>query len=783
MSLDLSGKISGIESLITTKVGNKSLSDGSVGPEVFRANGQIENTVNIDTLSFGFGVSGNVIVNVFNSSDDKDKGSSGEEDETVVLALPTTTTNNSDNMILTPPLMVDYANNSVVVKTTLLAKVSGNLSGSFSPLIFSIDGSKQIELSRYTTHSRSDNAFDTILNSLKNFDYAISSSAIKQIAAQQALSYRLTGNLTSSISISYSDIITGNLSILSNFVKKGELFAFKATASASVDFKLAISGDFLLIFTREDANNIKISLKKATSREIDIGFSAGVEVGFKDPSAITKLATDFLTGISGKATQLIDQIMATPNKLFNELTDLEKDLVKWLAERIGLNSALNDLNVLRQKWQEIINNLTSNIKKVVETKIQFMFQASYNRISSKTSILEAVVSENLIDTHHKELLLCNIDGILDKIRANSNGYKLIRYFHQEILEKVLSWGFIFSFGKVGFSSRDTINKRKVTLENINKEQKITYTATRKYESNWFGDKESWLATFKSEMDSFKSVPQTTDFRYGLSLKLSRTEKNLSKDELRRFLDYALIWKVINKKDLQEIAEKHANQTNGEKTEFSLDIEADDETFRKLATAVKTASIDDIAIALGRAMPWTSVLKDKPVRSDVDIRTTLYAPLWKAYLQNPSNSLSSYANMAANFLSNQPNGNDAVFFEQFRDGAGNFNQFSFPWIIQKDGSTSTSDNSGIAKKWNNFKKGMSNLHDVIQPGQSKEVKEIENIFNLLEPFWSQSFFMYAVGALFVNLATKGNYLEQLKCSLTIKFPDIVKDNTHLYSTSN
>jgi hypothetical protein len=765
MSVNIAGSIdSDAKGLITAAVGSKQLGDASVGPAVFTAKASLGVKTVAEGINFGFNAQGNVNVNVnvFNSNDDVDRLG--------VLGLPEQPQPNNEGISFASPLKVDYPRDKVVIKTALLGQVSGNISGAASGVSFGIEAAKTVEFIRYNSVARQTLAFNAILNELTNFDSAIDVADILQLQTGQALAYRLSGTFNTSVAVSWADIFLGNINALANTLKQGELLAIDITTVGSANLKVGISGDFLVAFTREQNGKIRISVKKAASRSLGLGIDAGIQIGFKNPDALSAAINQVINSIAGDASATIDKVFAAPDMLLSDLNSTEQQLIRELAKRLGLEPLVDTLNSIRQKWQEIKNKVPTTIQEIVKAKIGLMFQASYARLKETATILEVIVAEALVAEHHRDLLLGNIDPLLDKIRANTVGYELVRYFYQEVLTIMKSWGLMLSLGKLQLGGKDSINERRVITKNINDEQQISYTGSRMYQSTWFKDRESWIGTFKAEMDSYLANPTTADFRYGLAIESSWQENTLSEDELRDFLDNAQVWQVIDGDDIQKIVNSHKTQL-AKKAICTLSFKADDVVFKKLLADFANLSDDQLTEAIARAFAASMPrLKDYPVRASVPARTSFYAPLWKAYLKNPSLSLDNYASTAKQFVSNNNGGSALQLLESFRDAGGNYLFGSYVWIIHVDGTTVGGGVSGIADKWQKFKAGMKQLHQVSQAGSGKDYKEIEKIFDQLSPFWSQSFYLRAIGALWATLARQGGYLAEIEANLKLEFPD-------------
>src|SRR5262249_31563277 len=137
----------------------------------------------------------------------------------------------------------------------------------------------------------------------------------------------------------------------------------------------------------------------------------------------------------------------------------------------------------------------------------------------------------------------------------------------------------------------------------------------------------------------------------------------------------------------------------------LEVKIDDVAFSKLLRFATQTTVDHVALAMAKAMPWGS----QAARSMIDRRTRLYAALWKDYLANPNRSYRDYAGIARSTLQQMDNAAEVGGMEaDFPAGSAKTAwPISFAEMIRLNGSRPDGF-SGIAADWEQFKSAITDL---------------------------------------------------------------------------
>jgi hypothetical protein len=265
------------------------------------------------------------------------------------------------------------------------------------------------------------------------------------------------------------------------------------------------------------------------------------------------------------------------------------------------------------------------------------------------------------------------------------------------------------------------------------------------------------------MKDFVDSPRMSDVDFGLHFKWNWDEKKLSKDEVSAYVDYAEIWRAISD---ARTARTELTPHVGKSAAISLEVKIDNPAFRELVKAAANTTVDHIAFAMAKAMPWAEF----EARSIVERRRRLYAPLWKTYFGEPDQKYRDYAGIARKTLQQLENGAEVAFVEgEIPSGlAQTAWQASFAEMIRLNGTEAGGGLNGIAEDWQRFRTSIKTLADAFAVNDSPS--NLKKVFKDFCRLWSQSLQLRAVGAFWIDLAAANNLLGHVERSLTVTLPD-------------
>jgi hypothetical protein len=437
---------------------------------------------------------------------------------------------------------------------------------------------------------------------------------------------------------------------------------------------------------------------------------------------------------------------------------------------------------LKEEWGKLQKKITDRFAEVAKAKAKLGFTYEYLRVSTDETLLLAQLPEAAFRQYHKELLTCELSGVL--AWAQKNPQALERYLRQKTLTRARSWGFTLGIEPWGvkLSGKDTIKQTRVVQETIDKRQRVAYDGMRSYEGDWNGDTVKWTVDFKAEMKNFSAgtSPTTCEFFYGLSLRWDWGEKSLSEGELKTYLDNAAIWRVVSPGGVEEAAAKLADRL-GRKADVSLELTIDHNALRYLLPLAANPSeqifwdgkevsgdrkIDAFGVkALARAMPYNAEFAG---RRHVNYREQLYAPLWTSYFNSDSRSISNYADDAADHIGRK--GSDVPGYRELAAQEKQGEKFKGTFAAMIALHQNALGTPGVHRSWGRFVKGLKTLANILKMESCLPYENVEQSFNDMAQFFGQSLYVRALGVFLMDCAERNNMVGDpaIKRSLTLTF---------------
>jgi hypothetical protein len=761
---------------IDKQLGDKSLTKLFEGKAAY--DGKKELDTGAGKLAFSFDAEASARVDVFNSPDDKD--------EDGVLGAAPPKEEKEWEVKLHP--QITFEAEQAWLRYRFKAGVKGSVGFKFpvGPLgaEVKVEGQKGIVFADYRPHAPAENALAAVTADVPQVRLALDPDDAFKLGRGEALSYHVYGALTASVSLSWSDAFTAGLSALSGALRSGRIIKLKLAPSFSLSFNVGVRDDFRLVFTQGRAGGVRVAVLKGHKREV--GVKAGLEVGaeFADPKLVKQTLDDFWAQLTDSTVTRINNLLNRLGEVttFEALSPAQRALANTLIERFGLGDVANTPARLKEEWEALQKRVTDRFEEVAKAKAKLGFTYEYLRVRTDETLLLAQLDAATFRKYHGELLACELSGVLGWVRENPDA--LERYLRQETLVRARSWGFTLGVEPWGFklSGKDSIKQTRVVQEDIDKRQRVAYDGMRNYESDWNGTTVKWTVDFKAEMKEFskEKAPTTCEFFYGLSLRWDWGEKSLSNDDLKRFLDHAAIWRVINRGSVGDALAALSDRV-GRKADVSLEVTIDHNALRfllplalnppeKLLTKGQELTGDRKidyfgAKALAAAMAYNDTFAG---RRDVKYRELLYTPLWLYYFDTDSLAVRDYELAAYNEITR--NGTAVPDWRGLADREKESEKSRDTYAEMIRTYSTGLGTPGIHRNWGRFVRGLKALSEMVTREKCRPYDTVEQSFNDMAQFWGQSFYVRALGAFLMERAERSNMLGDpaLKRSLTFTF---------------
>lgn len=672
---------------------------------------------------------------------------------------------------ITIPPQIELSDQAAWLKYRFLGSAGVSAEAKVAPVAFKIDASKKIVFADYHAHGRGENTIAAAAADIPNLRFVGNADDAFELGANEALYYQVRGEFSASVTLSWSDVFTAGLTQISSSMLVNELLMFEIAPSLSVKFHVGVVDDFQLVLTKGSGSKVRVALKKGKSDELGVSAGFQVAVKFADEEKAEEILNQIYEATLGQPISKLNQILSKAS--FDELTPAQKKIVEFIIKRLNLSDEVQSLEDFKKKIADYEKKIKDTISTVAKSKVELGFKYEYLRVRTDDTLLVVQLDEATFRQYHKDLMLCDYIDLLDWARNNPNAVE--QFLKQNTLTITEAWGFTLGIGKWKSFGIDEKEFKSVVQEDLQRRKRIAYTGIRGYKGSFFG-KFDWTVDFKAEMNNFAANPTTCDFEYGLHFRRSYEEK-MSRDELREFFDDALIWQVLTITNLKQALDAiEAQGYTGKKAKLGVEFTIKDSTLKKLLPKIASADNSRLgAEAMAMAMPY---LKRYQTRADIlNDRQRAYAPLWKAYLNQPDANISGYAVTAWKEIKNLSILQDEADLSDYEKGFSNpagqpvYTQHpqSFSGQIYYLGSEA-GDYSGIANKWKKFTGGLTTLSNVIKPGNCAPHETLKNVFKEIRPFFSQAFFVRASGVYLIRLAAENGLLGEINRSCTVAYSD-------------
>lgn len=709
--------------------------------------------LNLEDYTFSIGASGTLLIQLFNDIDDID-----------------------DDKILgkSEESLISFKDNKAWIKYSAIAGLKASGSGSLRDAGFDLAMHKNLVLNTYQLHDPGETFLEVLTDDLGSFLTILNKEDILQLKAGEALSIHMRGRLKAGLTLSWADIFSASLNALGKLIDHNELLQINIDTAVKADFKIDIEDDFALAFTKIEEDKYRSWLKKDKSSNLGGRASASIGIEFENEERAEEVLTAVLEGLTGYAETKLKEIWQKSG--WDKLSDAQKAIVEVLLKRLNIDSPMDRLNALKEKYEQLKIKARDAIQQIARTKVKAGFAYEYRRITTEAILFQAVLSEKAVTEHHGDLLRLKVNKILDKAEKGDEGIHLEAYLNEKKKEVKKAWGFSLGIGKWAAKGLDKKEISEFIRTNQTNNQQVAFNGVRKYESRWGNNEVSWLVDFNAAMDNFSIHPVAlaSELDYGLHLSFNYIEDKLKKEEIAACVDHAVLWKAIPAGEAERVADDLFGQLkNFKQVNFRLQLTIHSSAFASLlpiAVFLAQRNNDWIARSMGAAMPYW---EDYPLRKNVELRENYYGMLWNEYLKTPDLPPAVYAGMAEKMLKEKG-------FPELGRREGRFvrndagEELLFGGIIRQNPLT--------AGQWRSFTSGLKLLQEGIT-GMKAYDKVVPDAFRAMQSFWSQSHHVRTLGAFFVSAAAeRPDIKEGIASILTISYKDGEEEKVINFSTS-
>ncbi len=684
----------------------------------------------LEKVTFSIGANAGFKIALFNEADDKDPdGIIGGEK---------------------PLIPFDPANAWLKYSVDLGLKggASGNLAS--SGFEFDLEGEKTLGIDSYRVHKPADPLNKSVIADLSSFRTVFEKNDFAKMDVNEAMTFHVNGKLQGGLVLKWSDIFSRGISLLTSAVSSVSSVEIKIESALKAAISFNLKDDFRLVIVKIDDQKFRLSLKRNKSQTLGASLGASVEVSFADPASLEKIVDGIMESLTGLAKEELNKLLQNPK--------IDQDKLKKVLDLLQLTGIPDKL---KEKYDEYVALVRAKVTSIAEIHAKLSLSYAYSRLSEEEEFFKAVFPLQALEDSHAALLKFKLDSLLKGIQDKSLKDVVIEdYFGEKSIEQNQKWGLALGIGKWSFGGTESIRSKINIIKNLDRHQQVSFTGMRLNESNPGNGKEIWSVDFNADMARFSAieVPDASEFNYGIHLSWQRQLKKLkNKDKLSSLLDLAVLWKSMKEDEFEgKVNDLYDILKDKNDISFDFNLQSGPGTFRKLIPYMAQRNNAVMAEAMGAAMPYDERFRD---RKYISKRKILYGALWKYYLENPKESLESYALTAEKTIAKAGDTNLARLEGQV-DGAGE--AYSFAGLIKLNVNTAFCVSSLF--------EGLQILNEGIAFKHHYD-RIIAEAFSKLHPFWSQSHHVRSFGAYLLAIRDLSGLTSlQIERTLTVTFPD-------------
>lgn len=694
-------------------------------------------TLTLGPSQFSFSAGLSAEIQEFNSEDDND-------DDGILLAGATGN----------PPIVL--TKNSAWLKYRLGGTLRLQGGAEISSVGFSLDAEGGLDLFDYRVHDRTEKVAAAVAADLGSPRFIFDFTHVLALKPGDALALRASGNLTLGVTIGWSDVLTAGLKSVTSLLRAATPVNITISTGLQAGVDVSLGGEFLLVFSIGDDKTLRLAIRKASTRGVTGTATAGLSAKMGNLDKALEAVLDSL--VAGK----FDTVLGTvQNANPDAPTTGEQQLFNALVERFGLQGVVQKMADLAKWLGDLETKVRDAIKNAAETQIELGFTYEYSRSETNELLLDVVLLEPAtFQSLHADLVRGKVAPLLQDLTANAARYRLNKFLRRDTLTTENSWGFSLSIGKYqAFKGVDTETLKKVTESDRENRTRITYDGLRGYSASLFGDDYSWTTDFSARMRAFKDDPRAADFDYGLHLSYKPSSR-FSADDADRLIDLANLWRAEGQDAIS--SDTLAATLKRAPKSFSVELKVSEAALAEVAQrAVSSSEPDLLPEALAGALPFRDF---SPARQRVGLRTAVYAPLWRAILENPDFRFRGESQMRL-WVQNSLRGTDMAL--SIREAQPQFSG-TLVDVLEKQSFFFNPPNSFLGHVAS-LRSGMASLAHVLgsQAG-AVSPDEIPFAYQQLLPFLSQSFFLNAFARYIVLLAVDAGATGQITSSARLDY---------------
>ena len=644
----------------------------------------------------------------------------------------------------------------------VFGKVKGGLKGDLDYLALGLSKVNEIAHKSYMKHSNTITLAQAIAKDVLKFKVAFDWDSIANLEDYETVSMWSKGALELDAEISVSDTFTPLISGISKLLNTTGGIGVKLDMSASLKVSINIADFFQTIIQRRDKNGRKsynVTIRKDSKNTKQTSAAFGVAAAISNPEvlmdAINKIIDKGEKGVGSELEKL-------KGKVWSKLSAKEQGLVETASLAIGLDPKKH-ADKLLEKYTEKRDSIVAKIKALVESEVKFSVSYTYERTRETQALLKGTFTESGLQACFKNILKLKVKEVYSYTKDNPKEVKVSDYLDLTKISivKATKIGFSISEFELAQLVKKTLDfEDQVLMDSNNPEevQSVSFSSG-KFTAEKFGvfkERENSIILSGSYSGAPKPDVFMTNLDYELTLHWAETYKNLKDANLRKIVDFAATWDIIEEKSFEEQLSSISKMLKGQKKiKVAAYLKMKEGSFDRIIDPIINLSDYSFQQALAASVPYA----DYDGRQSPSSRKDLYYSFFNFYLKQESGDTVDYEKVKQMIVRHLETNNKPKLarFEEYGDNnkytpLDKLLEFNF-----------------MAFRFNRFKTAISLLNDSKKNFQSI-IRSAEFLRNLNSVRLQPEFNMRFLGRLILDLSREKGIDEVLERSLTIEYKD-------------
>ena len=331
------------------------------------------------------------------------------------------------------------------------ASLSGRAATSLGGLRLAAEGEKHLGLLDYRRHDAARSVARAVASDVARPRWVLDFDHLRGLGPGEALAYQVRGRLQTSLRASLADLVSVDLQRLGSLVSTDEPLVFRVDSGLTVSARFALEDDFVLAFSRPEdpslAGHLEVAVRKTRGRSASVGARLSLSVDVENFADWADAVDTWIEDLVGAQVDKVDELFATIYSGTGIDTiradPKRRELFDRLAKRLRvdepLDAAVLQVDQLRLRWQNLKDEVSKRVHRLVDERLELAFTYDYRRIRESGTVLHAVLPEADLEPFHGALLDARFDGLLEHLRAHPDAVR--HYLRRDRLEVSRAWGF------------------------------------------------------------------------------------------------------------------------------------------------------------------------------------------------------------------------------------------------------------------------------------------------------------------------------------------------------